>query len=59
VYRAELAVRLSDRERARELLTRVSELEPSLGLFLDASERERLTEALASAADLDAVLSAD
>jgi catechol 2,3-dioxygenase-like lactoylglutathione lyase family enzyme len=57
LYRAELAVRLSDRQRARELLTRVRELEPSLGLFLDASERERLTEALASAADLDAVLS--
>ena len=59
MYRAEHAVRLSDRERARELLTRVCELEPSLGLFLDASERERLTEALASASDLDAVLSAD
>jgi uncharacterized protein HemY len=29
LYRAELAVRLSDRERARELLTRVRELEPS------------------------------
>jgi hypothetical protein len=55
LYRAELAVRLSDRERARELLTRVRELEPSL----DVSERERLTEALAGAADLDAVLSAD
>jgi catechol 2,3-dioxygenase-like lactoylglutathione lyase family enzyme len=59
LYRAELALRLSDRERAGKLLTRVRELEPSPGLSLDASERERLTEALASAADLDAVLSAD
>lgn len=59
LYRAELAVRLSDRERARELLTRVRQLEPSPGLSRDASERERLIEALASAADLDAVLSTD
>ena len=55
LYRTEIAVRLSDRERARELLARVRELE----LSLDASERERLTEALASAADLEAVLSAN
>jgi hypothetical protein len=59
LYRAELAVRLSDRERARELLSRARELEPSPELTLDASERERLTEALASAADLDAALSTD
>jgi hypothetical protein len=51
-------VRLSDRE-PRKLRTRVRELEPPLGLSSDASERERLTEALASAADLDAVLPAD
>jgi hypothetical protein len=55
LYRAEIALTLSDQQRARELLTRVRELEPSL----DAPERERLTEALASAADLEAALSAD
>lgn len=55
LYRAELAATLSDRKRARELLTRVREIEPSL----DASEQERLTKALASVDDLEAVLSAD
>jgi catechol 2,3-dioxygenase-like lactoylglutathione lyase family enzyme len=55
LYRAEIALTLSDRERARELLTRVRELEP----FLDASERERLIQALAGADDLKAALSAD
>lgn len=53
--RAETAMTLADRERAGELLARVREPAPSL----DASQRERLTGALASPADLEAVLSAN
>jgi uncharacterized membrane protein YgcG len=45
----------TDVTRGSRLLARVRDLEPSL----DASERERLTQALASADDLEAVLLAD
>jgi catechol 2,3-dioxygenase-like lactoylglutathione lyase family enzyme len=55
LYRAEIALTVSDRDQARELLTRVRELEP----FLDASKREQWIRALAGADDLEAVLSAD
>ncbi|MEV4379640.1 VOC family protein [Streptosporangium sp. NPDC049644] len=52
LYRAEMAIALSDRERAGELLTRVREMP------LDASARERLSESLAGADDLEAILAA-
>ncbi|WP_440100963.1 VOC family protein [Streptosporangium sp. H16] len=52
VYRAEMALALSDRERAGELLARVR------AIPLDAAERERLADSLAGADDIEAVLSA-
>ncbi|GAA5057449.1 hypothetical protein HNP84_000495 [Thermocatellispora tengchongensis] len=51
LYRAEIALTLSDPERARELLTRVREIP------LSASERERLAEPLSGVPDLEAALS--
>ncbi|SNS58732.1 hypothetical protein SAMN05216276_101229 [Streptosporangium subroseum] len=51
LYRAEIALVLSDRERAGELLTRVREMSP------DVAEGERLTESLAGADDLETALS--
>ncbi|MEV0201048.1 VOC family protein [Nonomuraea sp. NPDC050691] len=47
VYRAELAVRLDDPDTAARLLVRVA------GTALDDSQRERLADALANAADLE------
>ncbi|MFF3441350.1 VOC family protein [Streptosporangium sp. NPDC002721] len=52
LYRAEMALALSDREGAGELLARVR------AIPLDAAERERLAETLAGADDIEAVLSA-
>ncbi|MGJ6963076.1 hypothetical protein ACSDR0_14310 [Streptosporangium sp. G11] len=52
LYRAELALTLSDRERAGELLARVR------AIPLDAAERERLAESLAGADDIEAALAA-
>ncbi|GAA4189809.1 hypothetical protein GCM10022252_27110 [Streptosporangium oxazolinicum] len=51
LYRAEIALTLSDRERAGELLARAR------AIPLEAAERERLAEALAGADDLEAILS--
>ncbi|GAA2295914.1 hypothetical protein GCM10010149_50270 [Nonomuraea roseoviolacea subsp. roseoviolacea] len=47
VYRAELAVRLGDLDTAERLLARVADT------TLDDSQRERLSDALANAADLE------
>ncbi|MEV7005764.1 VOC family protein [Streptosporangium sp. NPDC051022] len=52
VYRAEIALALSDRERAGELLARVR------GMSLDTADRERLAESLSGADDIEAALSA-
>ena len=50
VYRAELAIRLDDRELAAALLARVRDTP------LDAADREALTETLAGARDLEEIL---
>ncbi len=52
VYRAEMALALSDHGRAGELLARVR------AIPLDAAERERLADSLAGADDIETILSA-